>query len=75
MGSEHTFHTGERILRLPDVQARVGLSRSAIYERMARGDFPRAVSLGGYKAVGWRSTEVEEWIASRPLTTPRAGRT
>ena len=41
-----------RFLRLPEVLARTGLSRSTIYVRLDQGRFPRPVSLGG-RAVGW----------------------
>ena len=58
---------GGRILRLPDVKQMVGLSRSAIYRRIAQGDFPQAISLGGHKAVGWHEASIQEWIASRPM--------
>ena len=34
-----------RFLRLPEVQARMGLSRSTIYVRLDQGHFPRPVSL------------------------------
>ena len=50
-----------RIVRLPDVQARTGLSRSTIYVRVAAGSFPKAVQLGG-RAVGWIESEVDAWI-------------
>ena len=53
-----------RFLRLPDVQARTGLSRSTIYVRLGEGRFPRAVSLGS-RAVGWIEAEVDEWIRER----------
>jgi len=53
-----------RLIRLPEVQHRVGLGRSTIYRWMAEGKFPRPVHLGGY-AVAWSEFEVEEWIASR----------
>jgi len=52
----------ERILRLPNVLNRTGLSRSTVYLRVTEGRFPRPVSLGA-RAVGWIETEVEEWIA------------
>ena len=53
-----------RFLRLPEVLARTGLSRSTIYVRLDQGRFPRPVSLGG-RAVGWIETEVDEWIRER----------
>jgi prophage regulatory protein len=40
------------------------LSRSSIYAKAARGEFPRPVSLGA-RAVGWLSSDVEGWIADR----------
>ena len=49
------------ILRLPEVRARVGLSRSTIYERVSHGRFPRPISLGG-RAVGWVESEVDDWL-------------
>ena len=52
-----------RLLRLPEVMARVGLKRSAIYQRMSEGRFPKSRSLGPKCAV-WIEAEIEEWIAS-----------
>ena len=53
-----------RFLRLPEVQARTGLSRGMIYVRLDQGRFPRPVSLGA-RAVGWIEAEVDEWIRER----------
>ena len=53
-----------RFLRLPEVMARTGLSRSTIYVRLAQGRFPRPVSLGG-RAVGWIESEIEQWCRQR----------
>jgi prophage regulatory protein len=50
-----------RLLRLPDVIARVGLKRSAIYQRMSEGRFPRSRSLGP-KCVVWVEAEIDNWI-------------
>lgn len=52
------------ILRLPDVKERTGLSRSSIYLRIANGEFPRAISLGG-RAVGWLEQDVDRWLAEK----------
>lgn len=62
----HTRQTPEaappaRLLRLPEVIARVGLRRSAIYQRMSEGRFPRSRSLGPKCAV-WVEAEIDEWI-------------
>ncbi|WP_082734809.1 AlpA family phage regulatory protein [Novosphingobium sp. CCH12-A3] len=50
-----------RLLRLPEVMARVGLRRSAIYQRMSEGRFPRSRSLGPKCAV-WVEAEIDQWI-------------
>ena len=60
-----------RILRLPEVQRRTGLSRSTIYVRLDQGLFPRPVSLGA-RAVGWIDSEVDEWIRER-IVASRGG--
>lgn len=61
MTATATDDLGERILRLPDVKAKTGLSRSTIYQRMHDKTFPAAVMLTEY-AVGWRMSEVDVWI-------------
>ena len=50
-----------RILRLPEVMARTGLSRSTIYLRISQGNFPKPVNLGA-RAVGWIEEEIQEWL-------------
>lgn len=56
------------ILRLPQVKATTGLSRSTLYLRIANGVFTHPVSLGG-RAVGWPEHEVAAlntaWIAGK----------
>ena len=57
-------HRVTRLIRLPEVQHRVGLGRSTIYRWMSEGKFPKPVQLGGY-AVAWMEDEIAEWIAAR----------
>lgn len=52
------------ILRLPQVRARTGLSRSQLYELISRGRFPRQVKLSE-RAAGWVEDQVEAWLAAR----------
>lgn len=52
------------ILRLPDVKASTGLSRSTIYLRVAEGRFPKPIGLGG-RAVGWLEAEIQAWLQQR----------
>jgi len=57
-------HTSIRILRLPEVIARVGLKRASIYLHINQGTFPKQISLGP-RAVGWLEHEIDAWIAAR----------
>lgn len=50
-----------KMLRLKQVQSRVGLSRSSIYQRIQEGSFPAPIALGK-RAVAWDSTEIDAWI-------------
>jgi prophage regulatory protein len=52
------------ILRLPQVMARIGLSRSSIYLGISRNEFPRQVRLGA-RAVGWLQADIDEWVRQR----------
>ena len=52
------------ILRRKQVEARVELRRSTIYQGVADGSFPRPVRLGA-RSVGWLSHEIERWLADR----------
>ena len=53
-----------KILRLPEVKNRTGLSRSTVYLRISEGRFPTPVSLGD-RAVGWLESEIEQWVLDR----------
>ena len=65
VGQSNRKRVGEcGFLRLPEVLARTGLSRSTVYVRLDQGRFPRPVSLGA-RAVGWIEAEVDEWIRER----------
>ncbi len=54
----------ERILRLPSVIDRTGLSRSSIYLRISEGSFPAAIPLGP-RCVGWVESEIDSWIETQ----------
>ena len=55
----------DRLMRLEEVLGYTGLSRSELYRQIQDGTFPRPVKVGK-RAVRWRESEVEEWIAERP---------
>ena len=58
-----------KILRLKQLERKIGLKRSSIYEksnpRSSRFDpsFPVMVQLGE-RAVGWYESDVDEWLQS-----------
>ncbi|TFW00651.1 AlpA family phage regulatory protein [Oxalobacteraceae bacterium OM1] len=54
----------KRILKLHEVEARVGLKKTFIYKAIQAGTFPRPISLGG-TARGWVDAEIEKWIDER----------
>ena len=53
-----------QILRMREVLRQIGVSRSTVYNLMAKGDFPKPIRIGA-QAVGWRASDIEAWIASR----------
>ncbi len=52
------------ILRLPGVKQKTGQSRSTIYDKVQRGEFPAPVKIGE-RAVGWVEAEVDAWVKDR----------
>lgn len=51
----------ERLLRLNEVMARVGLRTTAIYKRIRAGDFPKGVLLSA-RCVVWPESEIDAWV-------------
>lgn len=64
----------ERLLKIPEVADRTALSRTTIYDLIARGALP-TVSIGRSRRV--READLEDWIRERaganaPLTPTRS---
>jgi prophage regulatory protein len=58
-----TVKTGARLIRLPEVKARVGLSRSTIYARIKSNEFPAPVRLGSNaRSVAWLESSIDDFI-------------
>jgi prophage regulatory protein len=55
----------DKILRCQAVIELTGLSRSTLYEKMARGEFPKPKKLGR-RAVGWLRSDIAEWFNGLP---------
>ena len=54
----------EIILRRDAVERMTGLSRSTIYDWIAKGTFPKPIKLGD-RAVGWRGRDIQFWANER----------
>lgn len=52
------------ILRITEVEARVGFKRSHIYNLMKMKKFPESRTIG-IRAVGWDSIEIDKWVHDR----------
>lgn len=55
----------DSILRITDVTTVTKQSKPTIYRLIKAGAFPEPISLG-IRAVGWRESDVQKWIADRP---------
>ena len=59
----------ERIIRKPELLARLGLSDASVWRREKKGQFPKRLQLGG-AAVGWLESEIVEWMKERANERP-----
>jgi prophage regulatory protein len=50
----------ERLVRLPEVMKRVGLSKTKVYGLMKRGDFPNPIKIGRNSV--WKTSELINWM-------------
>lgn len=65
--ADMTDSTTPRFLRMRDVMDITSLSHSAIYARIARGEFPSPRAISSRCSV-WDAEAVYEWMRSRPVT-------
>ncbi len=56
-----------KLLRLNEVKARTGLSRSTLYAYMRQGRFPSSVVISA-RCVAWVEAEIDQWIGERIAT-------
>ena len=60
-----TTTKADRVLSLAEVQRVAGdISRSTLWRWQAEGLFPKRLKLGP-RRIGWRESEVLEWVANR----------
>jgi prophage regulatory protein len=56
---------GQRLIRLRELQARLGgVSRTTLWRWERNSDFPTRVQIGP-NTVAWIESEIEEWLAGR----------
>jgi prophage regulatory protein len=51
-----------QVARLRAVEAKTGIKKTKIYKLMREGKFPRCITLGGGRAVGWLEEDLDKWI-------------
>jgi prophage regulatory protein len=55
-----------KLIRLPEVLAKTGLTRTRAYALIAKGEFVQPVKLSeGGRAIAFPEAEVDAWIAER----------
>lgn len=52
-----------KLLRISEVSNVVGLSKSALYDKIRKGVFPQGIKIG-LRARAWKESELQEWIDS-----------
>ena len=50
-----------KFLKLPQVISITGLSRSAVYQAISEGRFPKQINLGA-RSIAFLESEVQEWM-------------
>jgi prophage regulatory protein len=63
----------DRFLRLPEVESRVGMKKTAIYDRINEGQFPAQIKLGRNVAV-WQESAIDKWIADQIAPYEQSGK-
>ena len=58
----HYDISGRGFLRRREVEALVGLKKSAIYAKIEQGRFPPSEKIGQGRAAGWRRADIEKWL-------------
>lgn len=57
-------NNSRRIVRIPEVLSRCGLSRSSVWRLERAGRFPFHVRIG-IRAIGWYEHEIDQWLDNR----------
>ncbi|WP_370189335.1 helix-turn-helix transcriptional regulator [Qipengyuania sp.] len=52
----------DQLLRRSEVEAIVGLKKSAIYDRISKGKFPEPEHFRDARYVRWKRSKIEAWL-------------
>jgi len=55
----------QKVLRPREVVEITGLSKTTIWRKVRAGIFPAPIELGP-NSIGWETSDIEAWLASRP---------
>ncbi len=58
-----SFDGSERLLRMAQVTAMLGISRATIYRYVASGKMPKPIKLSA-RCVAWKASVISDWLAS-----------
>jgi prophage regulatory protein len=61
------INKGESLLRLKEVMARTGLSKTRLYGMIKAGTFPANIPIGP-RTTAWIESEVQDWIELQIVT-------
>ncbi|MNE00877.1 Prophage CP4-57 regulatory protein (AlpA) [compost metagenome] len=62
---ERRFDSELRFIRMREATKKTGLSKSSIYDLMAKGLFPKTVNLCSGRSVAFVEAEIDAWMAAR----------
>ena len=63
-----------RIVRMPELSARLGLSVSSVYVLISRSALPKPKPIvPGGRAVGWDSEVIDAWLSARKGSCSEVG--
>jgi prophage regulatory protein len=64
MSDQQTLTSKKKILRVPIVCYKIGMSRAWLYAAIKSGEFPPPLQLSS-RSIGWEESLVDSWIDSR----------
>ena len=59
-----TTAQSQNLIRLPEVERRVGVSGREIYRRVSAGNFPRPVKIGT-RSIAWIEAEIDAYVETK----------